>query len=320
MNVSMPKPVQSFEQFNLQFHVYENADDMGKASAISLAKEQIRLARDTGTCCIQLMAAPSAIPFYKAYLELAATDRDLQHALGRTHFFQFDDYALSATHPASFRYLLNTHLFDSLKKWVPPRQIHLFQADQTDTHNACTEYQKLLIQNGPDLQLKGVGENGHWGFHEPGIPLDDDPAMIQVALSDENVTQQMRDHPDLFPTAESVPKEAFSANVPLFLRTKILIEDNIPQASKAFAVLAGYGSAKVDAAIPTSALKTHHNGIVRLTQASAKALIAYRNKDVISRELLAEMAGDLEGTETGSNKRIQELRTVLESMGIHCED
>jgi glucosamine-6-phosphate deaminase len=316
---SMPAPLQSFDQFGLQFHVYETAEDMGKASAISLATEQVRLIQETGTCSIQLMAAPSAFPFYKAYLELASNQEALQQALIHTHYFQFDDYPLPASHPASFRYLLNTHLFNALKQWVPDHQIHLFQAEQSDSQCACIDYEELLLLKGPDLQLKGAGENGHWGFHEPGIPLDGEPAMIEVALSDENVTQQMRDHPDLFPTPESVPKEAFSANVPLFLRTKVLIEDNIPQASKAFAVVAGYGSAKVDTVVPTSALKTHRNGVVRLAQASAKALIEYRERGVVSNERLAEMAGDLEGNKTGSAAKIQELRTVLETMDIRCE-
>jgi glucosamine-6-phosphate deaminase len=311
--------MKSFEQFNLQFHVYETPEDMGKASALSLAQEQVRLIKELGTCSIQLMAAPSAFPFYEAYLELASKEEELQRALAGTHFFQFDDYPLPATHPASFRYLLNSHLFDALRPWVPSGNVHLFEAEQSDSQCACLDYEELLMLKGPDLQLKGVGENGHWGFHEPGIPLDGDPAMIQVALSEENVAQQMRDHPDLFPTAESVPKEAFSANVPLFLRTKVLIEDNIPQASKAFAILAGYGSAKVDAAVPTSALKTHDNGVVRITEASAKGLLDYRERGVVSKALLAEMAGDLEGAETGSESKINELRSVLDIMEIHCE-
>jgi len=317
MTVSMPKAIGSFEQFGLQFHVYERAHDMGLASAVAIAEEQKKIVRDVGTCSIQLMAAPSAFPFYGAYLRIAASDAELQSALGRSHFFQFDDYALPASHPASFRYLLNTRLFDSLKEWVPAGNIHLFQAEQSDSQCACLDYGELLQLKGPDLQLKGVGENGHWGFHEPGIPLDGEPAMIQVALSEENVTQQMRDHPELFPTRESVPIEAFSANVPLFLGTKVLIEDNIPQASKAFAVLAGYGSAKVDAAVPTSALKTHRNGVVRLTQASASALLAYREAGTVSEESLVTMAGTLEGADTGSDAKVAELRAVLEVMELN---
>jgi len=63
---------------------------------------------------------------------------------------------------------------------------------------ACRRYTDLLLKLGPDLQLKGIGENGHWGFHEPGLALDAVPQFMKVKLSEENVNQQMRDHPALF--------------------------------------------------------------------------------------------------------------------------
>jgi glucosamine-6-phosphate deaminase len=147
-----------------------------------------------------------------------------------------------------------------------------------------------VLGSGPDLQLKGVGENGHWGFHEPGVPLDGEPAYIAVALSEENTAQQLRDHPSLFRTSKEVPRTAYTANVPLFLRTRVAIEDNIPQASKAFALVAAYGTDVVHAAVPSSALKRHSRATVRTTTAVAWALEEYIQSEEVTEVMLRALA------------------------------
>jgi glucosamine-6-phosphate deaminase len=291
-----PAAIRSFRRHGIDFHVYETAESMGAASALRLAREQVRLAREQEQVGVLLMAAPSAFPFYAAYLRLAEESEALHEALGRTDFFQFDDYPLPAGHPASFRYLLETNFFAPLRKTSRDVRVHALNVDRSDPDAVCREYTRRVLESGPDLQLKGVGENGHWGFHEPGIPLQGDPAYMRVRTSLENVAQQLRDHPDLFRRAEDVPREAYTANVPLFLRTRVAIEDNVPQASKAFALLAGYGTATVDAAVPTSALKRHPNPTVRMTVDAAWALERYVDRGRITEKDIHRLAAALTGT------------------------
>jgi glucosamine-6-phosphate deaminase len=267
-----PEALRSFMHQGLQFHVYDSAQAMGEASACALATEQIALAAERDRIGFLIMAAPSGYPFYAAYAALAAQLPALQQALAHTHFFQFDDYPLPPEHPATFRYLLQHKFFDRIRAWCPEANIHRLRGEAMDIDAELARYTREVLDHGPDIQLKGVGENGHWGFHEPGIPLDSEPVYIRVPLSEENARQQLRDHPDLFCHIEDVPREAFTANVALFLCTHGRIEDNIPQPSKAFAVLAAYGTDVIDPAVPTSALKRHPNAVVRLSRDSSWAL------------------------------------------------
>lgn len=307
----MSEPIEEIESGGLPIHIYETPEDMGAASAEQIAAEQMALGEEQESIGFLIMAAPSAFSFYKAYLEYAAISEELQAVLAKTHFFQFDDYPLPPDHPATFRHLLNKHFFDELSQWCPRENIHPLNVDADDPDAVCAAYTKDVLERGLDIQLKGVGENGHWGFHEPGIPLDDEPRYMQVDLSEENAAQQFRDHPTLFSSTEAVPRSAYTANVALFMKTEHLIEDNIPQAAKGFAILAAYGNGTVHEAVPTSALKQHNNVQVRITAAAAQELLEYREKGEVTAEALDRMAQAL----GGDNAR-DYVESTLKTMGL----
>ncbi len=310
-------PLRSFAHQGISFHVYERAEDMGAASAHALADRQIALARQQDAIGFMVMAAPSAFAFYTAYTERAGHDAALQAALRKTDFFQFDDYPLPASHPATFRHLLNTHFISKLRAIVPEVRFHPLDVDAPDPDGICARYTDRVLASGPDLQLKGVGENGHWGFHEPDVRLEGPPAFMRVALSEENAAQQLRDHPTLFRALSDVPMSAYTANVALFLRTRVCIEDNVPQASKAFALLAAYGSDVVDAAVPSSALKRHPHAIVRTTAAAAWALEEYSKNGAVSRDSIQKMAAALTGNAGAVlSKAVERLLSTLTRMNI----
>lgn len=313
MSATLPQPTpptRSFRHQGIDFRVYDRAEDMGAASAHALAQRQLELAVRQERIGFLIMAAPSAFPFYKAYAHLSAGSAELRAAIARTDFFQFDDYPLPADHPATFRYLLEHHFFAPLRSSGATVNPHPLTVDDRDPAAVCRLYTEQVLASGPDIQLKGVGENGHWGFHEPGVPLEDAPAYMAVHLSAENAEQQLRDHPALFRARADVPTHAYTANVELFLRTRLCIEDNVPQASKAFALLAGYGSDVVDAAVPTSALKQHSAATVRTTAAAAWALEQYIERGLITTDALDRMAAAL------SNITPSALATVLRQMQI----
>ena len=308
----MIKTVDQFEQSGLPVFVYESPAAMGAASAEALADIQVTLASAQDTVGFLIMAAPSAYGFYEAYLERASESRALQEALSRTHFFQFDDYPLPAEHPATFRYLLNTCFYTRLSQWCPFENMHPLSVDLDNPDAVSAAYTEKVLAQGLDIQLKGVGENGHWGFHEPGVPLDDDPRYMAVALSEENAQQQLRDHPDMFHSREEVPTAAYTANVALFMKTRHRIEDNIPQPAKGFALVAGYGNDKVDACVPTSMLKQHDNAVVRTTSAAARELIEFRKHGAVTADSFHRMADAL----GGGPEMTAYMRGVFETMEI----
>ncbi|NLE67880.1 MAG: hypothetical protein GX608_10700, partial [Lentisphaerae bacterium] len=76
-----PCPVETLEAGNLRIMVYEDASDMGLASALNIASEQCRLAEKNGAVSLMLMAAPSAEPFYGAYIRLVESSIRLREAV-----------------------------------------------------------------------------------------------------------------------------------------------------------------------------------------------------------------------------------------------
>jgi len=318
LRCTAPIPLARLALGNLAVFVYENEDDMGLASAISLTTEQCRLVAARGTTSMLLMAAPSAFAFYQAYVRLARSCATLRSAIAATHFFQFDDYCLPFHHPASFRFLLCKRFLFHLADLYDATRVHLFPADATNIEEAAARYGALIMEHGPDLQLKGIGENGHWGFHEPGLPLTGEPCFGCVTLTEENVAQQMRDHPRIFADRAAVPRSAYTANVPLFMRTRTLIEDNVPQASKAFALLAAYGTDTVDPCVPSSMLKKHPRAVVRTTKAAAWALLAFQDTGVVSEKMLLRLADSVPDRETSLQHTVEHMRSMLERMQITC--
>jgi glucosamine-6-phosphate deaminase len=296
-DLEAPQPLAVLDLNKVTVVVYRTADQMGQASAIRLAAEQCRLVEMQGKASFIIMAAPSAFAFYRSYVQLVEMSERLRNACFHTDFFQFDDYPLPAHHPASFRYLLLKHLFIPLAPYCDPAKVHLFEADAADPDAAASRYEELLLRHGLDLQIMGIGENGHWGFHEPGISLEIPPRFLRVDLTKENVDQQMRDHPQIFKSPEDVPRSAYTCSVSMFLTTRHAIEGNVPQASKAFALLAAFGSEVVHEAVPASALKRYGRGIVRTTSAAAWALQEYLEKGILSRESLARLADSLRGSQ-----------------------
>jgi len=315
-----PSPLAVLQASGVTIAVYDNADEMGLASAIHLAAEQCRLVETQGKASFIIMAAPSAFAFYRAYVRLVECSHRLQEACRQTHFFQFDDYPLPAHHPASFRYLLMKHFFTPLGTFYDPAKVHFFAADALDPDAAACQYEQALLEHGLDLQIMGIGENGHWGFHEPGTPLEDRPRFMRVVLTSENVDQQMRDHPWLFKSVKDVPRVAYTANVAMFLTTRHVIEGNVSQASKAFALLAAFGSNIVHECVPASALKRHGRGIVRTTRAAAWALMDYQQRGLVSREALLRLAESLRGPASSDIQAIvSRICQVFDTMQIQYE-
>jgi glucosamine-6-phosphate deaminase len=105
------------------------------------------------------------------YKELIAAYKSAQVSFKQVSSFNLDEYlGLSGTHPQSYRYFMNQQLFDHVdidktKTAVPP-------GDAEDPFAACELYEKHIKQKGGiDIQLLGIGRNGHIGFNEPSSSL-----------------------------------------------------------------------------------------------------------------------------------------------------
>ena len=286
----MNKSSNSFQVKNTTVAVFPDERGMGEATATHIVSLLKKVDFENRIPVLWLMAAPSAFPFYRAFVEIAKNDPKLQSILKRTHFFQFDDYPVSRSHAAfktTFRHLLETYFYTPLSAVVGNLEhVNPFELTNDDSENAAiaVNYANRLFQLQADgaylIQLKGIGMDGHWGFHGAETALDTQPGIMKVPMNSQNIRQQMLDWPDDFPTADDVPKYAYTFNVSAFLKADAIL-DNVPQQTKEYAVLAAYANDSVFQEIPSSALKNHPHSFSYLTAASAQALLAYRKERIL---------------------------------------
>lgn len=155
--------------------IYDTEQLMGEATARKIAsslKKQASLGKKTA---LWLMAAPSAFAFYTAFTKMVAQDEKLKDVVTKTQFFQFDDYPIDKDSPkyvATFRYLLETKFFNGLSEACKkPLHVNLLNV-KGDEHDAevldayAKKIQGLCMDDSYYvIQLKGIGMDGHWGFH-----------------------------------------------------------------------------------------------------------------------------------------------------------
>ncbi|MDO6591905.1 glucosamine-6-phosphate deaminase [Loktanella sp. D2R18] len=177
--------------------------------------------------------------------------------------FNLDEYiGLPPDHPQSYHFYMRQHLFDHID--ISPDRCHL-PVGIGDTAIEISRYQDLLRTYGPiDLQLLGIGQNGHIGFNEPGADLDG--LTRKTALSPITIRANSR----YFGTAETVPNEAITMGIGTIMTARKI-------------VLLGCGASKADAVAamiqqsvtpdcPASVLQRHDDITVVLDKAAAASL------------------------------------------------
>lgn len=178
--------------------------------------------------------------------------------------FNLDEYyGLDADHPQSYRYFMNTHLFKGID--IDLNNTHV-PSGQGEIEANCLEYNKLLAENMIDLQLLGIGSNGHIGFNEPGGSLNS--VTHEVDLKESTIQDNAR----LFFNGDidAVPKKAITMGI-----------KNIMDAKKVLLIACGKNKAEpikvlvegqVTDQVPASVLQDHQDVIVIIDEDAASLL------------------------------------------------
>lgn len=180
--------------------------------------------------------------------------------------FNLDEYVgLSHEHPQSYHYYMNQHLFkhlgfDAHKNFLPNGV-----PENVDAH--CQEYsQKIADHGGIDLQLLGVGTNGHIGFNEPGTSFDSRTHVVELSET------TRIDNGRFFDSMDEVPTQAITMGMRDIMEAKQIVfiatGDN-----KAQVMLDLYES-EVDEQMPASMLKDHPNTLFIIDKKAATLLPA----------------------------------------------
>ena len=169
----------------------------------------------------------------------------------RVKTVNLDEYkGLGGEHPQSYRYFMNQNLFNGIN--ISKDNTYVPDGLQKDSEKAVTDYIRILhFLGGIDLQLLGMGNNGHVGFNEPGTPFELEVACTN--LTDNTIEANKR----FFDKKEDVPKQAYTMGIKTIMHAKKILfvvsgENKADVVSKAF-----FGP--VTPEIPASILQLHNN-------------------------------------------------------------
>lgn len=174
-----------------------------------------------------------------------------------------DEYkGLSENHDQSYAYFMRKNLFDGLG--IHPGQTNIENGMAADAEAECARYDALLEELPRDIQLLGLGSNGHIAFNEPGTPFGSGTHVVTLAES------TVKDNARLFKDISEVPRQAFTMGIRQIMQAKkILILAS--GANKADAV---YKMAKgaVTESVPASVLQLHPDCVLIADEAAAQKL------------------------------------------------
>ena len=226
-----------------------NAEEGGK-KAFELIKEGM----NNGAKVLGLATGSTPETLYN---EMTASDVDFTEMTS----VNLDEYVgLGGEDEQSYRYFMNKHLFD--KK--PFKETFVPNGKAEDLDAASAEYEKIIDAHPVDIQILGIGQNGHIGFNEPGTPLDSLTHVVELTESTINANKRY------FDKVEDVPTRAVSMGIGSIMKGKKMI-------------LMAYGEAKAEAIkgmidgpvttdMPASALQNHQDVVVIIDDAAASKL------------------------------------------------
>jgi glucosamine-6-phosphate deaminase len=163
--------------------------------------------------------------------------------------FNLDEYVgLSGNDPKSYRYFMNDELFNHID--IQKSKTHVPHGDTSDNQKECRFYEDLIKNSGGiDLQILGIGANGHIGFNEPGTDFHSPTHIVDLTPSTRKANARFFDKP------ENVPTQAITMGVATIMKSKeilLLISGN--QKNKALYRLLHGG---IDESFPASVLRKH---------------------------------------------------------------
>lgn len=178
--------------------------------------------------------------------------------------FNLDEYVgLSPDHPASFHHFMRVNLFSQIN--IKPENVHIPDGLASDIPASCEKYeQQIKAAGGIDLQILGLGTNGHIGFNEPSSSLSSRTRI--KTLTD----QTRKNNAVFFGGEENVPYHAITMGIGTILEARICLLMAFGRKKARAIALAVEGP--VTAMVPASALQLHPRAIILLDRDAASEL------------------------------------------------
>jgi len=242
--------------------VKDSYDEMSREAARIIA-DRLRKKPDL---VLGLATGSTPLGMYK---ELIRMHREEGLDFSKVTTFNLDEYVgLPPDHDQSYYYFMKENLFDHIN--LDPRFVHVPQGMAKDVDAFCGWYEERIRRaGGIDIQVLGIGANGHIAFNEPGSSLGSRTRIKTLT----GTTRQ--DNARFFASMEEVPKFAITMGVGTIMDAKELLLLANKQ-SKANAVRTAV-EGPVTASCPASIIQMHRSAFVVLDKGAASELTGLYN-------------------------------------------
>lgn len=238
----------------LKFHSDEDFVQTGASLIVSLLQSNPK-------AVLGLATGSSPVGVYARLIEM--------HRKGLVSFskattFNLDEYiGLPDNHPQSYRSFMNEQLFNHID--INPNQTYIPNGNAVDMEAECLAYEKKLDEYGPvDLQILGIGSNGHIGFNEPDANLSSKTHVVDLLEDTREANARF------FDTLEDVPRQAITMGIGSILKAKqiLLLARGAGKAEAIRNAVEG----PITTQCPASLLQSHPNVIVLVDEGAGQWL------------------------------------------------
>ena len=212
-------------------------------------------------CILGLATGGTPVEMYKNLIRM---NKEGKVDFSKVNSINLDEYrGLSGDHDQSYRYFMNTNLFNNIN--INKANTFVPNGLAKDIEEECKNYDERIEQiGGIDLQLLGIGNNGHIGFNEPAEFLNTKTHLTH--LTEDTIQSNAR----FFNKIEDVPTEAITMGLGGIMKAKriVLIASGEGKANIISKILEG----KITTDIPATLLQVHPDVTIIVDEAAAKLI------------------------------------------------
>lgn len=238
----------------LKFHSDEDFVQTGASLIVSLLQSNPK-------AVLGLATGSSPVGVYARMIDMY---RKGLVSFSKATTFNLDEYiGLPDNHPQSYRSFMNEQLFNHID--INPNQTYIPNGNAVDMEAECLAYEKKLDEYGPvDLQILGIGSNGHIGFNEPDANLSSKTHVVDLLEDTREANARF------FDSLEDVPRQAITMGIGSILKAKqiLLLARGAGKAEAIRNAVEG----PITTQCPASLLQSHPNVIVLVDEGAGQWL------------------------------------------------
>lgn len=241
----------------MEIVVAKSYEELSRMAA-ELVAEQVTIKPDS---VIGLATGSTPLLMYQ---KITKIHKESGLSFAKVRSFNLDEYiGLSESNPNSYHHYMWENFFENVD--IMKKNINLPDGNAKDIEEECRSYdRKIEASGGIDLQVLGIGKNGHIGFNEPDLYFE--ATTHRVKLDEDTISANSR----FFNSIDDVPRYAISMGIKTIMKAKkvLLLANGGEKAEAVYNAIKG----RITPDVPASILQLHQNVVVLLDESANKIL------------------------------------------------